>query len=174
MTVFSEKARQLVIELLTNWAQKEVEEAKARASAAGLGGSAFINTIKQNVALEAGLNAKGIVEYYYYGNVFDRDFIRFWRGQGRRGISTEEIKDWLENKGGLSKMGGYKGQEKNPQRQIREMAWAIRRKWEKDGGRKGRPWGGMALISESTEEMQNKLFEAFQSEIYETVLANLK
>lgn len=174
MAVFSEKARQLVMDILIEWSQKEVEDAKARASAAGLGGSAFIKSIKQNVALEAGLNARGIIQFIYYGNILDRDFIRFWRGAGKRGISTDKIKDWLENRGGLAKMGGYKGQAKNPQRQIRDLSWRIRRSWEKKGGRKGRQWQGMSLISERTEDMQNKLFQAFQSEVYETVLENLK
>lgn len=172
MAVFSEKARELVIEILTEWAKKEVEAAKSRAASAGLSGSSFINSIKKNVSLEAGINARGIVQFMYYGNILDRNFIRFWRGKGKRGISTDRIERWLEQ-GGMAKMGGYRGQAKNPERQKKELAWAIRRSWEKKGGRKGKPWQGMEVIQRNTDAIQNQLFKAFQQEVYETVLENL-
>lgn len=165
---FSENTKKLIIEILTEWANKEVSEAKARAAAAGLSSSNFIKSVKNKISLEAGINARGIVQFMYYGNILDRDFIKYGKG-----ISTEQIKKWLEA-GGMAKMGGYKGQSKNPQRQINDMAWGIRKSWEKQGGRKGRKWDGVGKLSKSTEKINDDLYNALQSEIYDSVLESLK
>lgn len=173
MATFSEKSMEAVTSILEKWADEQLAEALSNLSGAKLKSSGDLRkSLKYSIANEGGLKARLAVQYLYYGTIQDRDFIKFWRGAGKKGVSTDRIENWLK-RDGVAKMGGYKGQEKNPERQIRSMAWAIRKSWAKKGGRKGRPWNFRASLVSSSENLLEQIFDAFQQETYEAILSQL-
>lgn len=170
MATFSEKSLEAVNLILKKWAEEQLQEALSKLSANNLKSSGNLaNSLKIKIANEGGLKARVAIEYLHYGTILDRDFIKF--GKGGKGI-TARIEDWLKTDG-LSKMGGYKGSSKNTERQIRDTAWAIRKSWEKDGGRKGRQWNFRSDLETSSEVLTQQIFDAFQSEVYESILLEL-
>jgi hypothetical protein len=169
MATFSEKSIEAVTTILSKWADEQLAEALSNLSSAKLKSSGDLrNSLKYSIANEGGLKARLAVKYLYYGTIQDRDFIKF----GKKGISTDRIEKWLKEDG-MAKMGGYKGQSKNPERQIREVAWSIRKSWAKKGGRKGRKWNFRASLLSSSENLLEQIFAAFQQETYEAILSQL-
>lgn len=155
-----------VTTILDRWADKQLSEALSRLSSKQLQSSGALRaSLKKKVALESGIKARAAIKYLYYGTIQDRDFIRY----GNKGISTARIEQWLRD-GGMSKMGGYRGQAKSEARQYRDTAWRIRKSWAKTGGRKGRPWSFRSKLEASGEELVEQVFEAFQQETYEYIL----
>lgn len=170
MATFSEKSLKAVTLILKKWADEQLQEALSKLSANNLKSSGKLaNSLKIKIANEGGLKARVAIEYLYYGTILDRDFLNFWRGAGKRGVSTSRIEEWLKTDG-LSKMGGYKGSSKNTERQIRDTAWAIRKSWEKDSGRKGRQWNFRSDLETSSEVLTQQIFDAFQEQAYESIL----
>jgi len=163
-----------VTNILKQWANEQLSEALAKISSQKIKSSGDLrNSLKIKIANEGGTMARVAIEYLYYGTILDRDFIRFWRGAGSEGVSTSRIESWLK-RDGFAKIGGYKGQSKNPERQLRDTAWAIRRSWKKRGGRKGRPWNFRQDLETSSNELTDQIFNAFQQQTYEAILLDLE
>jgi hypothetical protein len=169
MSRFSEQSLEAVTLILENWAKGELSKALSNLSSQKLNSSGDLRkSLVYKIANEGGTKARIVIQYLYYGTILDRNFI-YSKGKG---VSTSRIEDWL-NEGGMSKMGGYRGDEKDPQRQTREVAWAIRRSWEKKGGRQGRPWNFRASLVTSSDLLTEQIFNAYQEEMYESILQQL-
>lgn len=169
MTQFSTEVMAAIEQILQRWADEQLRAALSSLSSENLQSSGRLrNSLISSISIEAGVKAKASIQYIYYGTILDRDFIRF----GKKGISTSNIERWLK-KDGMAKMGGYRGTAKSEARQIRDMAWKIRRSWQQHGGRKGRPWNFRGNLQATSEDLMNQIATAFQSQTIASILSTL-
>lgn len=172
---YEESIQKTIYEILDVWAAHTVKEQRAKAKAAGLKASGeLINTLNYEVALEAGLKARAIVEVAYYGVIMDRSRIRYGKANGRfrRVISTQVIERWIKDKG----LNNFKTQPSKLTReqQIKKIAWAIRSKWVRDGGYKGKRWGFRKAIKKGEPAVIEEVLAGYENQTRDMILQSLE
>lgn len=172
MARFENKMQVQTIALLEDWAKAESEAARRRALAAGLKAtgklvSEFGYELDDKRLLAA-------VTYWFAGTIIDRPTINFSRSRG--GIPMQALRDWIEKKG-LPAFGGYKGKLRNTAKRtysqdelITDMAWAMRRRWQIDRKRKGRPWNLRPELRKTAQDLQNDIVKLYEQGVIDTML----
>lgn len=161
-----------IVALLEEWSKTESEAAKRRALAAGLKSSGKL--IKEFGYELDDKRLVAAVTYWFTGTIIDRSRIAFSRQRG--GVPMQVIRAWIERKG-MTAFGGYRGKLRSTAKRtytqdelITDMAWAIRRRWQIDKSRPGRPWNLRPELRKTAEDLQNDILKMYEQGVIDAML----
>lgn len=169
MATFEQQIRPVINKILEQWATAETAAAKRRLLQAGLKNTGLLlNSIRHDVVDAKNVTQVAEIFYYYTGTIQDRKFIGF-EARGK-GVHTDNLISWIEEKGiqNFEVRGNRQFQTRDDE--IRDIAWRIRKRWELDGGRQGRPWNFRNTLEQSAFELMAKIEEAYATETIEGLI----